>query len=51
MYRYYYNNQLHLAKEEWNNKGVYVNWWEVQSYMIGMPWKLKTYVRIRVVLI
>jgi len=27
---YYYNNQHHLAKEEWNNKGVYVNWWEVQ---------------------
>ena len=43
MKTYYYNNQANLAREEWNDKGVFVNWWEVESFMIGMPWKLKTY--------
>ncbi len=27
---YYYNNQRHLFREEWRNKGVFVNWWQVQ---------------------
>ena len=43
MQTYYYNNAKNLAREEWNDKGVFVNWWDVESYMIGMPWKLKTY--------
>ncbi len=32
-----------MAREEWSDKGVFVNWWDAESYMIGMPWKLKTY--------
>ena len=43
MKTYYYNNKEHVAREEWNDKGVFVNWWDAESYMIGMPWKLKTY--------
>lgn len=39
---YYYNNQDHLAIEEWARKGgVHVNWYEVPAYMIQMPWELK----------
>jgi hypothetical protein len=43
MQTYYYNNRASLAREEWNDKGVFVNWWQRESYMIGMPWRLKTY--------
>ena len=43
MKTYYYNNQYNMAIEEWGGKGVFVNWWEVPSYMIGMPWGLKKY--------
>ena len=40
----YYNNNAHnYHREEWERKGVHVNWWEVDAYMIGMPWKLKKY--------
>jgi hypothetical protein len=39
---YYYNNQNHLAIEEWSRKGgVHVNWYEVPAYLIQMPWQLK----------
>jgi hypothetical protein len=40
---YYYNNRMQLAREEWEDKGLFVNWYEVEAYMIGIPWKLKTY--------
>lgn len=40
---YYYNNQRNAAIEEWGGKGVFVNWWEVPSWMVGIPWGLKTY--------
>ena len=40
---YYNNNELNFHREEWERKGVHVNWWEVDAYMIGMPWKLKKY--------
>jgi hypothetical protein len=30
-----------LKLEEWAHKGVVVNWWEADSQMITMPWKLK----------
>eukprot|EP00605_Chrysophyceae_sp_TOSAG23-4_P000032 GSChrysophyteH1.ASY1.ANO1.33.1 assembled CDS len=40
---YYYNNQNQLAREEWEDKGLFVNWYEVEAFMIGMPWNLKSY--------
>lgn len=44
---YYYNNKQNCAHEEWGGKGVFVNWWEVPSWMIGIPWGLKTYWQAR----
>jgi hypothetical protein len=41
MAAYYYNNRNHVSLEEWDAKGVFVNWWEADCYMIGMPWGLK----------
>eukprot|EP00606_Chrysophyceae_sp_TOSAG23-5_P001581 GSChrysophyteH2.ASY1.ANO1.1252.1 assembled CDS len=40
---YYYNNRMQLAREEWDDKGLFVNWWEVEAYMIAIPWRLKSY--------
>jgi len=40
---YYRNNREHgAAREEWDDKGLYVNWWEVEPLVIQMPWALKT---------
>jgi hypothetical protein len=38
---YYYNNREHKIIEEWDSKGLYVNWWERDVYFIPMPWELK----------
>ena len=38
---YYYNNQNNRVREEWESKGVFVNWWEVDAYMIQIPMELK----------
>jgi len=43
MSAYYYNNQHHATVEEWENKGVFVNWWEQHVYFIAMPFRLKKY--------
>ena len=43
MISYYNNNADMYHREEWENKGVHVNWWEVDAHMIGMPWRLKGY--------
>lgn len=43
MSSYYYNNRNNKVREEWENKGMFVNWWEHDAYMIGMPWGLKRY--------
>lgn len=43
MSAYYYNNRDRMMREEWGNKGLFVNWWEVDARMIGMPWGLKKY--------
>lgn len=40
---YYYNNKNNLALEEWDSKGLFVNHWEVDVFMIGMPWGLKKF--------
>ena len=42
MHTYYYNNQRNIAREEWDGKGIYVNWWEADPYMIQPPFGLKT---------
>ena len=41
MSAFYYNNRNNLKLEEWSDKGVFVNWWEQNSHLIVMPWKLK----------
>jgi hypothetical protein len=38
---FYYNNRNYKVREEWEGKGVYVNWWEVDVFFIQIPWKLK----------
>eukprot|EP00604_Paraphysomonas_vestita_P002034 CAMPEP_0174819862 /NCGR_PEP_ID=MMETSP1107-20130205/3321_1 /TAXON_ID=36770 /ORGANISM="Paraphysomonas vestita, Strain GFlagA" /LENGTH=327 /DNA_ID=CAMNT_0016034109 /DNA_START=358 /DNA_END=1341 /DNA_ORIENTATION=+ len=40
---YNYNNKDNAAREEWDRKGYFVNWWEVTPYLLGMPWGLKKY--------
>lgn len=40
---YNYNNKHNAAREEWDRKGFFVNWWEVTPYLLGMPWGLKKY--------
>ena len=45
---YYNNNEMNFHNEEWMKKGgVHVNWWEVDAYMIGIPWRLKRYWQTR----
>jgi len=43
MATYYWNNRHNKVREEWDMKGLYVNHWEVDPYMIAMPWNLKRY--------
>jgi hypothetical protein len=31
-----------VAREEWDEKGLYVNWWEAEPRVLQMPWALKT---------
>lgn len=38
---YYHNNRDHKVIEEWDSKGLYVNWWETDVFFIPMPWELK----------
>lgn len=40
---YYNTNRGQYHREEWDRKGVHVNWWEADAFMIGMPWRLKRY--------
>ena len=41
MRTYYYNNRNNAAREEWDGKGVYVNWWKSDPYFIPPPFALK----------
>jgi hypothetical protein len=41
MSAYYYNNQHHATIEEWESKGVFVNWWETDVFFVSMPFRLK----------
>lgn len=38
---FYYNNRNNDVREEWDGKGVFVNWWESDVYFIQVPWNLK----------
>lgn len=38
---YYYNNRHNFAREEWDNKGYYVNWWESDPFIVPPPFGLK----------
>jgi len=47
MQAYYYNNQNNACREEYENKGFTVNWYQVDPLFIGMPWGLKGYWQTR----
>ena len=38
---FYYNNRHNRLMEEWEKKGVHVNWYEQDLYLISMPTQLK----------
>eukprot|EP00934_Nitzschia_sp_Nitz4_P003639 Nitzschia sp. Nitz4//scaffold44_size153857//28716//30425//NITZ4_002702-RA/size153857-snap-gene-0.202-mRNA-1//-1//CDS//3329552100//3629//frame0 len=38
---FYYNNAQNVVREEWKNKGVFVNWWETDVMFLQIPWNLK----------
>jgi len=38
---FYYNNAQNVAREEWTNKGVFVNWWETDVLFLQIPWEMK----------
>lgn len=44
---FFYNNRHHKMSEEWKGKGVFVNWWETDIFMIQAPWKLKELWQVR----
>lgn len=43
MRAFYYNNRRppHRLMEEWDSKGLYVNYWETDCNFIQIPWALK----------
>jgi hypothetical protein len=38
---FYYNNAQSVVREEWDDKGVFVNWWETDVLFVQIPWELK----------
>jgi len=44
---YYHNNGARYVREEYENNGFSINWHERDPFMVGMPWKLKTYWQTR----
>lgn len=38
---FYYNNAQNVVREEWKNKGVFVNWWETDVLFLQIPWHMK----------
>jgi len=38
---FYYNNAQNVVREEWTDRGVYVNWWETDVLFLQIPWDLK----------
>lgn len=44
---FFYNNRNHKHIEEWKGKGVFVNWWETEVFMLQAPWRLKEIWQVR----
>jgi len=44
---FFYNNRLNKYREEWGGKGVFVNWWQSDVFMMQIPWNLKGIWQIR----
>lgn len=42
MSTFYYNNRNNKVREDWKDKGVFVNWWEADVFMIQIPWVMKS---------
>lgn len=40
---YYYNNRNNKVLEEWDSKGLFVNWWEADCFFIPIPLEKKQY--------
>ena len=38
---FYYNNAQNVVREEWTNRGVFVNWWETDVLLLQVPWSMK----------
>lgn len=38
---FYYNNRNHAVNEEWEGRGVFVNWWETDVKFVAIPWDVK----------
>jgi hypothetical protein len=38
---FYYNNRFNKVQEEWQGKGVFVNWWERPVFFIQIPWEVR----------
>ena len=41
MAAFYYNNRNNVVNEEWEGKGVFVNWWETDVKFVAIPWDIK----------
>jgi len=41
MAAFYYNNRHNAVNEEWEGKGVFVNWWETDVKFVAIPWDIK----------
>jgi len=44
---FYYNNRHNNVREEWDGKGVFVNWWETDPTFIQIPWETKRIWQVR----
>jgi len=47
MTSFFVNNRGNAVLEEWQGKGVFVNWWETNCSFIQIPWALKKSWQIR----
>jgi len=47
MAAFYYNNRNNVVNEEWEGKGVFVNWWDTDIKFVAIPWSVKVYWQLR----
>lgn len=38
---FYYNNRNNIVNEEWDGKGLFVNWWDTDVKFLPIPWAMK----------